>query len=200
MIDRTQLNIPTGSPNFIGSWQIKSTDICLDLIDYFEKNKKNQRRGMTEGGYKPDTKSCTDIVVHPKDLNRTGNEIFNRYFRALFLCYKDYITQWPFLNEIAQELEIGSFNLQKYTVGQHFRKIHTERSGISTLHRLFAWMTYLNEVDQGGETTFSNYNLAVTPKRGLTLIWPAEWTHAHAGEEVMLGQKYIITGWLHFSK
>ena len=33
---------------------------------------------------------------------------------------------------------------------------------------------------------------------GKTLIWPAEWTHAHTGEVLKGGTKYIVTGWLHF--
>ena len=31
-----------------------------------------------------------------------------------------------------------------------------------------------------------------------TLIWPAEWTHAHSGEILKFGKKYIITGWMCF--
>ena len=33
---------------------------------------------------------------------------------------------------------------------------------------------------------------------GKTLIWPAEWTHAHMGDVLKSGTKYIITGWMHF--
>ena len=68
----------------------------------------------------------------------------------------------------------------------------------STLHRVFAWMTYLNDVDvkDGGTTYFNHYDLEVQPKKGLTLIWPAEWTHAHKGNLLQANSKYIITGYL----
>ena len=61
-------------------------------------------------------------------------------------------------------------------------------------------MTYLNDVDNedGGSTVFTHYDLKVQPKKGLTLIWPAEWTHAHKGELLVKSSKYIITGWMHF--
>ena len=59
-------------------------------------------------------------------------------------------------------------------------------------------MTYLNDVNDGGATYFSHYDLEVKPIKGLTLIWPAEWTHAHRGNVLKTGLKYIITGWLHF--
>ena len=59
-------------------------------------------------------------------------------------------------------------------------------------------MTYLNEGFDSGETHFPMLNLEVTPEKGKTLIWPAEWTHAHRGEILNKGYKYIITGWMHF--
>ena len=101
---------------------------------------------------------------------------------------------------IAENLEIGSFNLQRYQSGQHFQKIHSERTSLNTLHRVLAWMTYLNDVDEGGSTYFSHYDIEVQPRKGLTLIWPAEWTHAHKGNVVNEGSKYIITGWMNFSE
>ena len=57
-------------------------------------------------------------------------------------------------------------------------------------------MTYLNDDFEGGGTFFSHYDLKITPITGKTLIWPAEWTHAHRGEIVTKGSKFIITGWL----
>ena len=36
----------------------------------------------------------------------------------------------------------------------------------------------------------------VEPVMGKTLIWPAEWTHAHKGNIVESGTKYIATGWI----
>ena len=107
--------------------------------------------------------------------------------------------QWPFLAEIAQNLEMGSFNLGRYQRGQHFQKMHTERAGLGSLHRVLAWMTYLNDVDEGGETYFSHYGLNIKPRKGLTMIWPAEWTHAHKGNVLLGESKYMITGWLTFS-
>ena len=61
-------------------------------------------------------------------------------------------------------------------------------------------MTYLNDVDikDGGSTFFSHYGLEIQPRKGLTLIWPAEWTHAHKGNLLKADSKYIITGWMHF--
>ena len=188
------------TPNFIGSWIMNPISICDEIIAYFESNKNKQKRGVVSSGANLDTKNSVDIKVSPKDIKLPGNEVFEKYFDNLFSCYQEYVTEWPFLTTFAENLQVGSFNLQRYQSGQHFQKTHTERGSLATLHRVFAWMTYLNDVDikNGGSTFFSHYDLEVQPRKGLTLIWPAEWTHAHKGNLLKADSKYIITGWMHF--
>ena len=199
-MEKVTLSKQNSNPNFIGSWMINPLSICDELITYFESNKNRQKKGVTAGGKNIDIKNSIDITMLPKEIKLPGNEAFEEYFNNLFSCYQDYTTQWPFLTEFAENLQIGEFNLQRYQSGQHFQTIHTERSSLGTLHRIFAWMTYLNDVDieEGGSTFFSHYDLEIQPKKGLTLIWPAEWTHAHKGNVLKADSKYIITGWMHF--
>ena len=199
-IEKVTLPTQDLTPNFIGSWTISPLSICDELIDYFESNKNKQKKGVTLSGQNLNIKNSTDIHINPKDIKLIGNEVFEKYLHNLFSCYKEYLSEWPFLMTFAENLQISSFNLQRYQSGQHFQKLHTERSSLGTLHRVFAWMTYLNDVDQedGGSTFFSHYGLAIQPRKGLTLIWPAEWTHAHKGNVLKANNKYIITGWMTF--
>tara|TARA_B100000579_G_scaffold358156_1_gene314411 strand:+ start:308 stop:907 length:600 start_codon:yes stop_codon:yes gene_type:complete len=199
MIKREELEKSKLTPNFIGSWKMDPS-LCDEIIAYYEKNNHKQVQGSTNKGIDLETKNRRDISISPEELNLKVNEIFKKYFESLFECYKDYNSQWPFLASIVSNLEIGTFNIGKYIKGQHFQKIHTERSGLGSLHRLLAFMTYLNDVDDGGSTYFSHYDLDIKPQKGLTVIWPAEWTHAHKGNVINTGSKYIITGWLTFPK
>ena len=41
------------------------------------------------------------------------------------------------------------------------------------------FMTYLNTVTDLGGTAFKYQNLEVQAEKGLTLIWPSDWTHTH---------------------
>ena len=198
MVKRSKLPTSNLTPNFIGSWEMEYS-ICDQIISYYDEHKKQHQQGATgKGTIDLKTKNRNDISLTPQELNLQGNEIFNEYFTALFELYKDYNKQWPFLASMVSSLEIGSFNVGKYTPGQHFQKIHTERAGLASLHRLLAFMTYLNDVEDGGSTYFSHYDLDIQPRKGLTIIWPAEWTHAHKGNIINTGSKYIITGWLTF--
>ena len=187
--------------NFIGSWLISNDHLFENIIDFFENNKSLHSQGSIDNGINLKDKKTIDLSIDPIDLKDSNYQIFNVYFDELFKCYQDYKQQWPFINENIKTLDIPTFNVQRYLSGDHFSKIHTERSSTSTSHRVFAWMTYLNDIDEnaGGCTNFHHFNLKVQPKKGKTLIWPAEWTHAHSGEILNTGKKYIITGWLCFT-
>jgi hypothetical protein len=45
--------------------------------------------------------------------------------------------------------------------------------------RHLVFMTYLNDVDDEGGTEFFHQKLVVQPRKGLTLVWPADWTFMH---------------------
>ena len=187
--------------NFIGSWQMSNYELFDNIIKFFENNSHLHTQGSIDSGVNLAQKKTTDLTIDPIDLKDKNYSIFNDYFDELFKCYNDYKKQWPFVGDNFKSLDIPSFNVQRYLPGEHFAKIHTERSSTSTSHRLFAWMTYLNDLDDndGGATKFEHFNISVKPKKGKTLIWPAEWTHAHSGEVLKQGKKYIITGWMCFT-
>ena len=115
-----RVDTPTANlhPNFISSWIIKPTALCDDLIDYFEFNKTRQRKGVTGSGLNTDKKDSLDIVIRPKEIILPGNEIFKNYFEKLFECHKDYIAQWPFINNISQKIK----NKPTYKAGQNLKK------------------------------------------------------------------------------
>ncbi|GJM14529.1 MAG: prolyl 4-hydroxylase subunit alpha [Pseudohongiella sp.] len=195
---RIELPQAQPEPNFIGSWLIEQAALCEELIAFFEAQQANQTQGQTASGVNLESKNSIDLAIRPKELAQADHDPVRRYIEALFDCHRDYIEQWPFLRDILPRAEIGTFNIQKYLPGGHFLKLHSERTTIGTSHRVLAWMTYLNDVEDGGSTSFHHQGLAVRPEQGKTLIWPGEWTHAHRGEVVNSGVKYIITGWLHF--
>lgn len=195
-MQRVDLGHAKLAPNFIGSWDLEPLDLCDVIVSYFESNPDKHALGRTDNGLNDLVKRSIDLSLQPNEIKLPGNEIFIKYFEALFACYKDYLLQWPHLTIFANKVEIGGFNIQRYQAGEHFQQIHCERSSLATLHRIFAWMTYLNDVADGGATSFAHYDLEIQPRKGLTLIWPAEWTHAHKGNVVFSGSKYIITGWI----
>lgn len=100
---------------------------------------------------------------------------------------------------------------QRYLRGQEF-KPHTdwfpqdspgwEAEKENGGQRAFTAMVYLNDVTDGGETDFPLLDLAVTPRRGVLLVWnnadrngvPNPLT-LHAGNPLGSGAKYVVTRW-----
>ena len=194
-----RVKIKSDQINFIGSWNLENNDLCKNIINFFENHKEIQVQGLTDGGSKDiSIKKTTDISIDPKDLKLKEFSVLKDYIEELFKCFNDYQNQWPFLKKEIKTVDISRFNIQKYLPGDHFAKIHSERTSTNNMHRIFAWMTYLNNVDDGGSTNFTHYGIKIKPEIGKTLIWPAEWTHAHAGEILNSGKKYIVTGWMNF--
>ena len=194
---RISLGIKDKYPHFIGSWIIE-TDICDSIVKHFEEHTEKHTQGVMGSGLNLQKKNRKDISFSPKEINLPGNNAFRKYFESLFQCYQDYNKQWPFLEKNIERLDIGRFNIGRYQAGQHFQDVHCERCSMGSMHRVFAFMTYLNDVDEGGSTYFNHYDIDIKPIKGLSLIWPAEWTHAHKGNIIKKGNKYIITGWLDF--
>ena len=182
--------------SFIEGWVMDDLSLCDEIIKFYELNRDNHREGLSFDGVNKEIKDSTDLAIFPKEINKEKYLPISDYLKHLDVCYKKYLNKYR-LDSHFTELHIGPFNIQKYSKGGHFNSMHSERMGIASSSRLFAWMTYLNDVNHGGETEFLYYNEKIKPKKGLTLIWPSEWTHMHKGsitDEV----KYIITGWMHF--
>ena len=193
-----RININSQQTHFIGCWNLENNKLCNEITQFFENNKELQIQGITSYGKDLKAKKTTDIPVNPHDLKNPKFEVLKQYMDELYKCFIDYQNQWPFLKSVIKVVDVPGFNIQKYSRGDHFALLHSERTTLDTLHRLFAWMTYLNDVDDGGQTNFSHYGIKIRPETGKTLIWPAEWTHAHTGEILKSGTKYIVTGWMHF--
>ena len=186
------------NPNFIGAYNIENDSLCEKIVSFFEENKDLQSQGAVGDGIDEKIKKSTDITIYPNNLKEEKFFLFKDYLNSLNKCYQDYRETYPFLKKFITKVDLGYFNIQKYLPGGHFAELHSERTSLQNLHRLFAWMTYLNDVDDGGTTDFDYFDIKVKPEKGKTLIWPAEWTHAHTGSILKSGKKYIITGWMHF--
>ena len=93
------------------------------------------------------------------------------------------------------------FIIKRYYPNEGYYIKHCENTGLPrSERRMLAWMLYLNDVDDGGETSFPTQELEFQAKCGDMLIWPAYWTHPHHGIVSPTQTKYIASGWFIFKK
>tara|TARA_Y100001970_G_scaffold55907_1_gene70832 strand:- start:6396 stop:7601 length:1206 start_codon:yes stop_codon:yes gene_type:complete len=182
--------------NFIGSWKIADDILTDKIINFFDNNQQLQQKGRAYRANSNNVKSSIDITIRPNDLQIEEYKFLNEYIDTLNIMLLKYFEKYKVLSNF--KLDMGAFNIQKYEKGGHFMGVHSERMGVFNMDRVFAWMTYLNDVEEGGSTFFPHFDVRIKPEKGRTLIWPSEWTHAHCGEIVESNEKYIITGWFEF--
>ena len=138
------------------------------MIQFFNSESAQKKVGEIGSGIQTELKKSVDITIEPRLLKKAEYSPFTNYLKQLNECYELYKTEWPFLTGFLDTVHVGTFNVQRYLKGDHFKAVHAERMSLANSHRLLAWMTYLNDVDDGGETVFTHYGVSVKPKRGLT--------------------------------
>jgi len=189
--------------NFIGGWYI-DPKICDDLIKYYKKNPDKYDGFVGDHGdptqvsflnlVDKKTKESTEVQLD-KD-----SKLGKTYLDALQEVLVQYMKKYPYSNSYCRFTIKQSVQIQHYKRKQGFYEYHTERTSAKNEHgaaRHLVFMTYLNDVDNGG-TEFFHQKLITPAEKGLTLIWPVDWTFTHRGVISPDKEKYIITGWYSF--
>jgi hypothetical protein len=184
--------------SFIGGWYIPKK-ICNDLIKLFNfhKDSNNVYKGEISKDEKLiSNKSIKDSFELPIDSN-LKEDVIKDYRNELQKVLELYLKKYPKCNEVNHFNIISTYNIQYYKPGGGYKIWHNERSNKFYGNRHLVFMTYLNDVEDGG-TMFYHQKITCPAKKGLTLIWPTDWTHTHKGQISKKHEKYIITGWYNF--
>ena len=178
---------------FIAGWYLDDTSVCDALIQY-HKDCPDQRQGLMGGPngrtVDKESKDSIDVTLMPSELAKT-------YVRMLNGVADEYIAKYPWSGKLVPWGIVEAIGIQYYGPGGGYKIWHFERdnSNEQIARRHLAFMTYLNDVEDGGGTEFFHQALTVKAEKGLTLIWPSEWNFTHRGVVSHTEEKYIITGW-----
>jgi len=152
---------------FIRGYTI-NTDLCDRLVA------ASERIEFTSG-----PKAYTHCM-----LDQFDQDLRDSYVHALFAAVEQYKAEFPWCyREINRWGLYPLIKLQRYSPGHYYAEWHCENGGNmhgDNLLRHLVFMTYLTDCEVGGGTEFLYQDLQVQPQKGLTLIWPADWTH-HQG-------------------
>lgn len=187
------------SDDFIGIYDnIVSTEYCNELIDHYTSLEKT---GLTWRRSDEDLTMMDDAAISTAAFN-TG-ECYLPTASALSLftqtfwrsIYPDYSKKYAALKGLDKH-QIYYLKIQKTGVGEGYHTWHCENGSRSESARIMAFILYLNDVDEGGETEFLYYHKRIKPKQGTLILFPAGYTHTHRGNPPLNGVKYILTGWV----
>jgi len=183
----------------IGGWYIPE-ELCDELIDFFNYNKKYQTAGKIADG--EDFNVINKNIKDSSDLKiSSGNfdTVIGVYREQLQVVLENYKAKYEYANKVCAFNIKENINIQHYPVGGGYKLWHSENRGDNTAagKRHLVFMTYLNDVEDGG-TEFLYQNIKTKAEKGLTLIWPTIWTHTHRGIVSNTKEKTILTGWFSF--
>ena len=182
---------------FIGGGYM-SEEICDGVRDFWNENESLKLPGIvankeTEETEDVEVKKCTQLDVIP---NAQELILYNIHLQAIL---DDYKQKYKWADFVKTYDIIENMIIQHYKPGEGFYKWHMEQNGYAnTVYRHLVFMTYLNDVENGGTEFYHFPDLKIQARKGLTLIWPAGWTHTHKGVISNVDEKYIITGWYSF--
>ena len=184
--------------NFIRTvGNILPNDLVDSLLDLGDKHDASKLPGITPDGkfWQP----RNDTVVNDSQFvldpfwPSICEEINFQLYKKLLIPY---IENYPTLLQYKTQYLNGPIALQKTERGEGYHQFHAERACWASQNRMFAWMIYLNDVGDGGETEFLYQKTRFKPKRNMGLIWPGGFTHTHRGNPPLTETKYILTGWI----
>jgi hypothetical protein len=175
--------------------------ILDSIVEYHNSDKVPKVVGKSWTGTKETSKA--EVVKDVKDsidsnLSDYPLEIRNSYYVGFLQPLVDrYKQKYNELDRISKWGIREEANVQWYPKNGGFKRWHAEKGSLNetTNLRVLVYMTYLNDIEDGGQTEFMYQNLAIQPKKGRTVIWTPEWTHTHRGVPSPTQEKMIITGW-----
>jgi len=200
-----KLEMPLGQWAGIAVYDdVLDKEVCADLIKLVERHSIRLKEldilfsGKTVGGVTPSMKNSLDMHISP-DM---GDEMYalgdgwheHDIHKDLVKCVNHYVNQYPGLSGHCWPLQDTGYQFQKYEVGHGKYDEHIDGGPFGTnFDRMLAIIIYLNDVNEGGETTFTRQGVSIKPVAGRVLVFPCHWLYPHRGEIPFDMDKYIIT-------
>lgn len=186
--------------NFIGEYDnLFSKEYCQKWIKVYDQaNEKGFSYNRIEG-FNYDPNGISDNAVDIKntffDDHSFKLECKEFIHKVWSVIYPLYLDKFAILNTYEAH-KIYNVKIQKTVPSEGYHTWHSENGSRSTCNRLMAFILYLNNVKEGGETEFLYLNKRVKPKTGKFILFPSSYTHTHRGNPPINSEKYIITGWI----
>jgi len=188
------------SENHIATFTNYFSDEILDrYINHFDycsenKNKFTYKRERQFVTVDENVDLLTSVFYDDDDVvvRYINVEFLNIFFNKI---YPEYLKKYEVLNSIKNHT-ILELKIQKTLPEQGYHVWHCENMNLEHRTRICAFILYLNDVEEGGETEFLYQKTRIKPERNKLILWPTSYTHIHRGNPPLSGKKYVLTGWV----
>lgn len=168
-------------------------EVCDYLIKFFHKNEnlhqrydEDKRPNFTQFNFTANRH--LNPVLHKKVVDSALSAIAE---------YKEKVPEAEFWQ---QNYGYEEFRLKYYRKNTEDQfDTHVDAIDMDSSLRFLAFFWYLNDVDEGGETQFTNFDLTIKPKKGRLFMFPPLWLYPHKGNISISHDKYLLSSYLHFT-
>lgn len=168
--------------------------VCDTLVEVYENNSDSWER--IDSNRKPNFTQLNLISLEKNDLSVNN---LNKYLIAKMMQYKnDYLAAFGLecfpVNYFYEEFRIKKYNNDGHDAFDE----HVDVMDHNSSKRFLSFFWYLNDVKDGGETTFWNDRVKINPIQGRLVIFPPLWMFPHSGKEPVSSTKYLLSTYLHY--
>lgn len=171
---------------------VLAKNLCDELIEEFDK---------TENEFI----IRDNDVIKFTEINFNKSEKWNevvQYMLQLCNYYQhEYMKEFQIDDiQFPHEYAFEEFRMKRYLPNNHDEfKLHVDVTDHASAKRYLSYLFYLNDVEEGGETTFGRNNeIVIKPVAGNLMMFPPMWNYIHAGKKPLSGKKYILTTYNHY--
>jgi hypothetical protein len=167
-------------------------NVCNSLIRIFEENSDKHER--IENQQAP---NFTQFNLTENALESSEVDVIHRYLISKTFQYKKKYYELVGSRFFPKDQNFEQFRIKKYNNdGNDLFDTHVDVIDYPSSRRFLSFMWYLNDVEEGGETTFDE--LSIRPKCGSMLVFPPLWMFPHKGNPPISNVKYLLSTYLHY--
>lgn len=178
-------------------------ELCQSMIQRFEDHPVGGpyfRTSKFDWGFDYREFVELNISLHQdfKDLHPAIWQATDRMYRF----YREAVNA-PFLPD-PDRCGYEEARMKRYFNNDHDQfGLHADVGDHQSAKRALALFTYLNDVEEGGETVFTDLTkdglpLTVKPKQGRMVLFPPMWLFPHKGMKPVSNDKYIVSQYIHY--
>ena len=197
--------------HFEGALSPEECDMLLSALER-AKELKLTYNGQSGSGVDNDIKSSIDFDLLSSPLEDDIILGYSLIDKLNEIVVNQYLGGFPSQDEVMPGVDLFHaptfyelLQIQEYPKSTgHYNAWHAETGNFEMSRRLFSFLLYLDDVEEGGETDFIYANdedgkmLSFKPTKGTLLIHPASFPYIHRGRTPMSSNKTILTSWLSY--
>ena len=174
-------------------------DFCESLIHRFESIDPNESPTMrvSDLEWKQDYRRFLEVNIA---ADESFKDLIDPYYARIKEVYAHYKQM------VGAEFFPSKFSLEEARMKRYLNDDyeqfgwHVDIGDKASASRYLVMFTYLNDVEEGGETEFqSNSNFTVKPTCGTMVVFPPYFMFEHRGKKPISNNKYILSTYLHYA-